>query len=383
MNPANVSEITPDELLRTIEDSGDIQVLDIREPHRLASGHIDLLPEDRFFNMAGSEVMALESVEQIGIEKNRPVAVVCGHGNSSKTITSYLEARGYDARSVQGGMAAWMMSAYPRDLPVTAEFDSLTQFDRVGKGSLAYLLVSDAQAIVIDPARNTDIYLDHAAKLGATIVAVADTHIHADYISGAPALSAELQVPYYSHPADNVHVYEGTPGKLDITPTEEGSKIDVGRCSIGVMHTPGHTEGSVTYRIGDAAVFTGDFIFVNSVGRPDLGGHIGSWTGKLWHSLKRAKETLPGDIAVYPAHYSSDSERRQDRTVAATFAELLSSNASLAIATEQEFTEWVSDHVTAFPEAYRKIKIINAGLLEVSPEEADELEVGKNECAVA
>ncbi len=276
-----------------------------------------------------------------------------------------------------------MMSGYPRALAAPPDLDHLTQFDRVGKGSLAYLLASDGEALVIDPARNPEPYRKVADELGARIVGVADTHVHADYISGGPALSAELGVPYYLHPSDNSHAYEGTPGKLDITPVEDGSVIEIGRCQVDVVHTPGHTMGSVTYRIGDAVAFTGDFVFVKSIGRPDLGGKIDSWTGVLWNSVVRARETFPDSIAVYPAHYSSDSERREDRSVWATFGEIRSSDGPLLIASETEFAEWVRAHVVSFPDAYRQIKAINVGLIEVSPEEADELEVGKNECAVA
>lgn len=377
-----VPEITPDDLIHTIENDDDIQVLDVRPAHRLADGRIDLLPEDRFFNMVVSQVMALQDPGEIGIDKNRPVAVVCAQGRSSQHVTMFLNEKGYQARSVRGGMAAWMMSGYPRHMAAPPGLDRLTQFDRVGKGSLAYLLASDGQALVIDPARNTEPYRKLADEIGARIVGVADTHVHADYISGGPALSAELGVPYYLHPSDNAHVYDGTPGKLDIAPVEDGSVIEIGRCAMDVFHTPGHTMGSVTYRIGDAVAFTGDFLFVRSIGRPDLGGEIDSWTGILWNSIVRAKETFPNSIAVYPAHYSSDSERREDRSVWATFGAIRSAGGPLAITSETEFAEWVKAHAASFPDAYRQIKVINVGLMEVSPEEADELEVGKHECAV-
>ncbi len=377
-----VPEITPEELLREIETGGAIQVLDVRAPHRLESGYIDLLPEDRFFNMAGSKIVALDDVAELGIDKDRPVAVVCGHGNSSKNITAFLEERGYLARSVQGGMAAWMNSAYPRPLPAPTGFDHLIQYDRVGKGSLAYLLISDGKALVIDPARNWKMYADRAADLGAKIVAVADTHVHADYISGASDMAKSLKVTYYLHPEDNRHVYEGTPGKLDITPLDDGMQIEIGNGAIAAFHTPGHTLGSTTFLVSEAAAFSGDFLFVTSIGRPDLGGQVDPWSAVLWKSVVRAKETLPADIMIYPAHYSSDSERQDDRSIGAPFEAICQSTAPLRIQTEEEFTGWVKSHVSSFPEAYRKIKVINVGLLDVTPEEAEELEVGKNECAV-
>ncbi len=378
-----VPEITPEELIREIETGGAIQVLDVRAPHRLESGYIDLLPEDRFFNMAGSRIVALDDLAELGIDKDRPLAVVCGHGNSSKNITVFLEERGYRARSVHGGMAAWMNSAYPRPLPAPAGFDHLIQYDRVGKGSLAFLLISDGKALVIDPARHWKVYVDGAADLGAKIVAVADTHVHADYISGASDMAKSLKITYYMHPEDNSHVYEGTPGKLDITPVDDGVQIEIGNGAIAALHTPGHTLGSTTFLVGETAAFSGDFLFVKSIGRPDLGGEVDPWSAILWKSVVRAKETLPADIMIYPAHYSSDSERRDDRSIAATFEVICQSNAPLQIRTEEEFTGWVKSHVSSFPEAYRKIKVINVGLLDVTPEEAEELEVGKNECAVA
>ena len=382
-SPGKVPEITPEELIREIETGDSIQVLDVRAPHRLENGHIDLLPEDRFFNMAGSMIVALDDVAELGIDKDRPVAVVCGHGNASKNITTFLEERGYHARSVHGGMAAWMNSAYPRPLPAPTGFDHLIQYDRVGKGSLAYLLISDGKALVIDPARHWKVYVDGAADLGAKIVAVADTHVHADYISGASDMAKSLSIPYHLHPEDNSHVYEGTPGKLDITPVDDGVQIEIGNGAIAALHTPGHTLGSTTFLVGETAAFSGDFLFVKSIGRPDLGGEVDPWSAILWKSVVRAKETLPADIMIYPAHYSSDSERRNDRSIAATFEVICQSNAPLQIRTEEEFTGWVKSHVSSFPEAYRKIKVINVGLLDVTPEEAEELEVGKNECAVA
>ena len=143
-----VPEITPDELIHTIENDDDIQVLDVRPAHRLTNGRIDLLPEDRFFNMVGSQVMALPDPGEIGIDKNRPVAVVCAQGRSSQHVTMFLNDKGYQARSVRGGMAAWMRSGYPRDMAVPPGLDRLTQFDRVGKGSLAYLLARDRKSVV-------------------------------------------------------------------------------------------------------------------------------------------------------------------------------------------------------------------------------------------
>jgi glyoxylase-like metal-dependent hydrolase (beta-lactamase superfamily II) len=182
-------------------------------------------------------------------------------------------------------MAGWMQLAMQRDLPPPSSLDHLVQFDRVGKGALGYLLVSDGAAFIIDPPRDPSAYLAAAAEASAKVVGVADTHCHADYLSGGPALAAALEVPYYLHPADSSYPYDGTPGRLSIRELTDGSEIALGRASVRASHTPGHTEGSVTFLVDDEAAFTGDFIFVASIGRPDLAGKTAEWTEQLWASL--------------------------------------------------------------------------------------------------
>lgn len=375
-------EMTPEELIRTVEEGHDIQVLDVRAPHRLASGYIDVLPEERFINLPGSEVLETDDMTMIGLARDIPVAVVCGHGNDSATIASWLSDRGYAARSVRGGMVAWMNALVPRTLPPPDGVDQLIQFDRVGKGALGYLLVSRGEALVIDPPRDFHLLLERAAQAGARIAGVADTHVHADYLSGAPAMTRQLGIPYYLHPADNVYPYDGTPGKLEIEPLADGSAITLGRCTLGVDHTPGHTEGSVTYRLNDQAAFTGDFVFVRSIGRPDLGGKAEAWARELWRSLERARGSWARGTMIYPAHYASDAERQRDHSVGAAFGEILDTNEPLQIRGGDEFVSWILDRQTSFPEAYRTIKAVNVRIVDVTEEEAEVLEAGRNECAM-
>jgi glyoxylase-like metal-dependent hydrolase (beta-lactamase superfamily II) len=206
--------------------------------------------------------------------------------------------------------------------------------------------------------------------------------VHADYISGAERLSREARVPYYLHPADAVYPYDDTQGKLDISPLRDGMEISFGRCKMTAVHTPGHSPGSVSFLIDRRAALTGDFLFVASVGRPDLAAKTEAWSALLWQSIQKAKREWPTDILVYPAHYASQAERRADLTIGAPLAELLRRNESLGKASETEFMNWVRQRETTFPDAYRKIKAGNVGLSAVGNEEANELEFGKNECAI-
>ena len=378
-----IPEITPEELVSRVEAGEPIQVLDVRAPERLANGRIDLVPDVRFHNIRGSMIQAKASNGELPINRDTPVAVVCDQGMSSKPATSLLRMLGFEAHCVVGGMARWMHTLIARELRETSSLDKLVQFDRVGKGSLAYLLVSDGEALVIDPPRATRAIEEAVETAGAKIVGFADTHVHADYISGSPSVSQRLGVPYYLHPDDNVYPYDDTPGKLAFEPVHDSSTIEFGRCKVQVFHNPGHTLGSVSFLVDAAAAFTGDFIFVQSLGRPDLGGKAEQWTPLLWASLERARNNWPENITVYPAHYATDEERNEDRSIGRPLSEITASCEPLQITEEAKFTKWVLERRTSFPEAYIKIKAVNVGLLGPSPREADELEVGKNECAVA
>ncbi len=380
--PAQVPEILPNELLAALEDGQPVQVVDVRAPARVQMGRIDMVPDGRFRNIVGSQLAMMRTGAETGLDPEVPVAVVCGHGNSSKPATLFLNHLGFTAHSVRGGMAAWMLLAVPRQLAAPPSLDALLQFDRVGKGALGYLVASDGEALIVDPPRRADAYEAAARDANARIVAVADTHAHADYISGAPALAQSLGVPYYLHPADSVYPYDDTPGAVQHEPLRDGAEIRVGRATVRAVHTPGHTQGSVTYMIDDAVALTGDFIFIDSVGRPDLAGKAAAWTERLADSIELAKASWPHTIMVHPAHYGGDGERNADRTIGARFGDLLTQNAVLALADRESLARWVLDRTATAPAAYPTIKAVNVGLRMVSELEAEELEVGKHECAV-
>ena len=383
----SVPEIDPSDLATRLEAGEAIQVLDVRAPESLAAGRVDPVPPERFYNVRGSEVIRMrDPAAAIGLDEDEPVAVVCARGNDSRIIAAALGKRGYRAWSLRGGVTAWMRLGIPRELPPPPGFGRLVQFDRPGKGSLGYLLVAGAEALAIDPPRDWEIWPETAADTGARIVAVADTHVHADYISGAPAMSRELDVPYFLHPADNVWPYDGTPGRLSIEPLTDGAELTIGGESVTAWHTPGHTEGSSSLVAGGpeagGVAFTGDFLFVGSIGRPDLAGKMDAWLGDLWRSLERVRGEWSESMRLLPAHYAGDEERNPDRTVDRPLGAAMSGNRSLQMQSEQEFRAWVESHLSDPPEAYRHIKAINVGLLQVTEAEANVLEAGRNECAV-
>lgn len=378
----SVPEISPLEFMQMRERGEDVQIVDVRSPQRVASGRIDLVPAERFHNIAGSRLIGMTDLDAVGIDPAIPVVVVCGHGNDSRFGAIHLNRLGAHARSLSGGMAAWMTLTVSRPLPLPGGIDHMFQFDRVGKGALGYLIVSSGRAMIVDPPRDPGPILEAMKNAGGTLDSVADTHVHADYVSGAPALSRESGVPYYLHPADNVYPYDESPGQLDIRPLRDGISIPLGRAAIGIVHTPGHSPGSVTLRLGSDAAFTGDFLFVSSLGRPDIADRTEEWSRLLWKSVQSVRRNWPAEMVIYPAHYSSEDERGSGGVVGAKLGDILARNSALQFPDETAFLGWVMRHQATVPSAYRTIKGINVGIMSASEREFDELESGKNECAL-
>jgi len=385
MNNADVQtvpEISPLELLKKLEAGEPVQIVDVRARSGNTVPAVGLIPQDRLIAIVGSRLVQYSDLAGTGIDPSRPVVVICAHGNDSKIGALHLNRLGAKARSLTGGMAAWMKLSVPRTLPPPAPLTRLVQFDRIGKEALSYVLVSDGEAMIIDPPRDFSAHLQFVVETGAVLIAVADTHVHADYISGGPEIARRLGIPYYLHPGDSVYPYNGEPGQLDFTPLMDGRKIDLGRCALTVEHTPGHSPGSVTFRIEEEAAFTGDFLFLNSIGRPDLAEKTEEWASQLWRSIQRTRSTWPKTMMVYPAHYTSNTPRLPDRGIGAPFAQLLSENPGLQEMDEETFLRWIEGRATSAPPAYRTIKGINVGIFTADEIEAEFLENGKNECAI-
>src|SRR5918996_6481092 len=156
MGDTPVPSLEPDELAQRLDSGEPIQVLDIRAPDKIARGHVTLGAALGFTAMPNSRLFALPSLDPLGLDVRRPVAVGCGHGNSSQRTTALLREHGFEAYSVAGGMAQWEAVYVRRRLARTASVEHVVQFDRVGKGCLSYLLVSDGDAIVVDPGRHVE-----------------------------------------------------------------------------------------------------------------------------------------------------------------------------------------------------------------------------------
>lgn len=162
------------------------------------------------------------------------------------------------------------------------------------------------QAVVIDPRRDVQVYLDLASRYGVTITHAIETHIHADFVSGARELAAQSGTAKVAASAEGNASYGYRVDRL----LKDGDRITAGRIVLQAIHTPGHTPEHLSFVAGSQgrgrpwALFTGDFLFVGSVGRPDLMGveNTDQLAKKLHDSVHSAFRELPGELTIYPAH---------------------------------------------------------------------------------
>ena len=213
------------------------------------------------------------------VPKDREVVVLCAQGGSSEMIVDMLGEAGIASKNIKGGMIAYGVYLEPVKLPLAAAEAAryqLWQVNRRGKACLSYVIVSGGEAVVVDPSRHAAWYEGFVAERGARIVRVLDTHVHADHVSGGPALARELGVPYF------VAAGEGFELTQPVTPLVDGERLQLGGArgvsiEVRVLSTPGHTPGSTSFLVDGSYLLTGDTLFVASVGRPDLGGHVVEW----------------------------------------------------------------------------------------------------------
>lgn len=168
----------------------------------------------------------------------------------------------------------------------------------------AYYIESDGEAVVIDPLREVELYIEKAEKDNAKIKYVLETHFHADFVSGHIDLSKKTGAPIVYGPNANT-AFEAIVAK-------DGQELEVGKVTFKVLHTPGHTMESTSYLLKDetgkeVALFSGDTLFIGDVGRPDLAQKAGVMTkedlaGTLYESLRNKIMPLADNIVVYPAH---------------------------------------------------------------------------------
>ena len=180
----------------------------------------------------------------------------------------------------------------------------IKQFKDEPLAHYSYAIVSEGKMALVDPSRNPMQYYSYAESKNAKIVAIFETHPHADFISGHMQIHQETGATIYTSEmvgADYPH--QGF---------DDGDSFEMGKITFSAINTPGHSPDSITIvakEDKDTALFTGDTLFIGNVGRPDLREKAGNMTAKrkelasdMYHTIKNKFTDLPGDALVYPAH---------------------------------------------------------------------------------
>lgn len=211
----------------------------------------------------------------------------------------------------------------------------------------SYYITSGNEAVIIDPLREVEPYLERAKRDGVKIKYIFETHFHADFVSGHLDL-AKLTG------AKIVYGPEANPS-FDFYLAKDEELLEFGNVKMKVLHTPGHTMESTCYLLynekgEEHAIFSGDTLFIGDVGRPDLAQKATSLTmeelaAKLYHSLRKKIMTLPDSVIVYPAHGAGSAcGKNMSKETVSTIGEQKQLNYALrAEMTEAEFIAEVTD----------------------------------------
>ncbi|MCF3943186.1 MBL fold metallo-hydrolase [Oceanobacillus alkalisoli] len=362
---------------RKVIDNEELFILDVRNEDAFQDWKIEGHKFD-YLNVPYFEL--LDGVEEIlpQLPTDKEVLVVCAKEGSSVMVAEMLAEAGREAAYLKGGMKSWSSYLEPVKVADLNNGGELYQFVRLGKGCLSYMVISEGEAAIIDAVRFTDVFIDFAKEKGVEIKHVFDTHLHADHISGGRHIAAATGATYYLPPEDATEVvFEYTALTDDLNVKIGASQIDV-----NALYSPGHTIGSTSFVIDDKFLLTGDILFIDSIGRPDLAGVAEDWVGDLRETLYSRYRKLAEDLVVLPAHFMIIDELNEDGTVARRLGDLFKENHGLNIKDEEEFRRTVTDNLPPQPNSHERIRQVNMGKVAPDHNEQTEMEIGPNRCAV-
>lgn len=367
---AGAKEVSPEILRNWLEAGKDVSILDVRPIEERSEWFI---PGSIYFN-AYDKLRAHnpDALHGLHLDKKNPVVTVCAAGNTSAIAASQLNEQGFEVYSLQGGMKAWSLAWNTAKLSFP-DFQ-IIQFRRTGKGCLSYMIISNDEAIIVDASLPIEIYQDILMKEKLKLKQVIETHIHADHLSRSKQLAE----------TNNATLHLPAPNKVnfDFVPVRGTTVFEVGDISIRAIPTPGHTPESTSYLIDDKVLLTGDTLFINGVGRPDLKANDDEARQRskmLYQSLQKLL-ILDGNIIVLPAHTSQPIEF--DHTpIQATIASIKQNVAMLKL-NEEEFANTILQRIPPTPPNYLSIveKNIKGDFSDINPVD---LEAGANRCSVS
>jgi len=368
------------ELFGWLLEDEDFLLVDVRNDVEFGRFKVEGPYPIDMINVPYMEFIEHESESVAKVPRGKKLRIVCAKEGSAKFVGEILENNGHeDIGYLLEGINSWGNMLYPVQV-VTENGYKLYQFIRPGKASCSYGLVSGNEMMLFDPSRNLPAYQAFAKEKGCGIIQTFETHRQADYISGSQPLSQSSGIPIIAPEADFMEAV------FSYTPAKDGAVFPFSNNGpeVTAIHTPGHTPGSTSYLIDGKHLISGDTVFIQSIGRPDLGGMAEEWSKMLFKTMTQIIGTLDDTVNIFPGHYMDWEEANDEMAFTAPIGKIREINASIyAIADEGVFYNFIKENMRPQPEEYAKIREINAGLVEVDEEHQNILDLGKNECAAS
>lgn len=377
INNSELEKLSPNKFYKRIKnEDNDFIILDVRSQDVSENWSLNF---DSIKTINYPYFDLIESIPQ-ELEKklpeNKDIIVVCTKGESSELIADKLSNKGYDSVVLENGMNGWSKVYEKKEIPTGSNI-KLYQYVRPSSGCLGYMLVSDNEAVVIDPLKQyTDVYVQDAQDDDASIEYVIDTHIHADHISGFNHLSE-------STGAKKIMYKNAKERGVDYSfrKVKDGDKIEFGDHMLEVINTPGHTTDMTSYYV-DNILFTGDSLFLNNIARPDLEDpdKMTDMITDLYSSIDKILD-LPDETIIAPGHKFTNNPKKSLNNTYVDYLYKIDNELNLSKYSEDEFIDYVGDDMPPRPSNYSRIIDINKGLYTVSESEEYELELGPNNCS--
>ena len=378
---SSLKSYSADDLFRFLIQKEDVIVLDVRNEEDFGRFSVEgPFPFD-MVNVPYFDFMEEEDASVAKVSHDKPVKVVCAKEGSAQYVGEILMNHGFkDVAFLTGGIKTWGNMMTPKRINPESDDYALYQFIRPAKASCNYGLLYKGEMVNFDPSRNYDFYQSFADSQNVKIVRTFETHLQADYISGSKKIAdvtgAEIMA----------NVGDFKDASFQYSGVKDGESYSVGGDGpeIKVLHSPGHTPGSTSYIIDDKYFITGDTVFILSVGRPDLGGKAEEWSVMLFDTLTNKVQNLDKKLKVLPGHFMEWNEANDSLLFVENLGEVIHRNAGVfKIATPENFTKYIKDNMRKSPEIYGEIRKVNVGWLDVDMNEADIMDLGKNECVAA
>jgi glyoxylase-like metal-dependent hydrolase (beta-lactamase superfamily II)/rhodanese-related sulfurtransferase len=372
---------------------GNIFMLDVRSPE-----------EFKQWSIEGSKNIPLDQISSLlyEIPKDKEIVTICPQGNRAGMATFMLQRQGYNVKTLEEGLKGWS-SAFEHSSKeyeiASGQKIKVVQIRKIGKGCISYIVsltdnnaTTNNDAIVIDPVFPIDAYIRIAnSEIGdiAKITKVFDTHLHADHVSSARELANKTDAQLYvSSYEDYLWDRYQKLGQKQFISLQEGDilnidNIDSKPIELKVIHTPGHTAGGICFLIGEKLLFTGDTLFVDGIGRPDLRDKAEEFASLLYNTLHSKIFNMQNkkDIIIFPAH--TDKILDKDKTISDNLDNIQKKLLILKL-DKKDFVRKVSSIIMPTPPQFKEIILMNKGeKTTTSVQEIEELEMGPNRCSIS